>query len=174
MNYKKLRGQAFETMMLVISVIVAVAILTILLSFLGVINIFGENAKTVIPQMIKNIESKGAGIELKANAQFDQGIITTDELTVDTPVQQSNIIFHCPQSTGGGTLCGTSGSVPILITQGSGGESSTITMSKKTNAAIAVCKSSRSTNYHICIGTKEKATDLSTECLKCCGPSDTC
>lgn len=162
---KGLRGQAFETMMLVISVIVAIAILTILLGFLGGISFGATDAKSVISDLLKAVERKGVGIEQKGTALFDRGaIITSTEVVAGTAIQKDNVKFECAEPA----FCGGGTGAPININP----EGKKVTVKSKVNGAIVVCKGD-GVDYFVCIGRPEKlgkgdtddpVTDCSNKC----------
>lgn len=139
------RGQAFETMMLVISVIVAIAILGILLGFIGGIGGFGANAKTVMPDLMKKVQARGVGLEVKDKVEFSSGDrYFPAEVVGETPVNPANVKFSC--NTEAGSICGTGTEQPVTVT------SSQIVVNKKISGAVAVC-SADGINYRVCIGT---------------------
>lgn len=151
MNRKK-RGQAFETMMLVISVIVAVAILGILLGFLGNIGGFGAGAKTVIPDLVKKVANKGYGIESKDNVEFSAGdIIVQKEAIGEAPISELKLHFVC--GTVASALCSSSGTtVPLTISD------TKVTVNKKISASIAVCTGDGS-EYYVEVGNRGSGKD---------------
>jgi len=157
------RGQAFETMMLVISVIVAVAILGILLGFIGGIGTFGANAKTVIPDLMKKVANKGYGIEVKDNVEFTAGdIILLREAIGEAPISEANVAFKCTSNAG---TCGNDGSGKPLEVKESTGEGK-ITVTKKISASIAVCTDG--SKYRVFVGDRGAAGLKATSeaCLK--------
>lgn len=155
------RGQAFETMMLVISVIVAIAILTILLGFLGGISFGATDAKSVISDLLKAVDRKGVGLDQKAPATFDKTIFAA-EVTAGTAILKEDVKFYCEDDA---TFCGGSGGAPINI--GSGGASS-IKVTRKANGAIVVCKGEGKTEYSVCVGRPERLNDVADACSSKC------
>lgn len=91
------RGQAFETMMLVISVIVAVAILGILLMFIGKIGPFGmTDARTAMQSCLREVHTRGYGLCIKESVNFKAGdIILRKELLMDVPIPDTALTFTC-------------------------------------------------------------------------------
>jgi hypothetical protein len=145
------RGQAFETMMLVISVIVAIAILTILLGFLGGISFGATDAKSVINDLLKAVERKSVGIEQKNTALFDKGvIISAAEIISGTAIQRGDVRFQCSEDA----FC-TDSDAPITIIEGGGGTTARLTVKSKVNGAIVACKGEAS-EYYVCVGRPEK------------------
>jgi len=154
------RGQAFETMMLVISVIVAVAILGILLGFIGGIGTFGANAKTVIPDLMKKVANKGYGIEVKDNVEFTAGdIILLREAIGEAPISEDNVAFKCTSNAG---TCGSGKPLEVDESTGKG----KITVTKKISASIAVCTDG--SKYRVFVGDRGAAGLKATSeaCLK--------
>jgi hypothetical protein len=90
------RGQAFDTMMLVISVIIAVAILGVLLFFLNQINVFGKKAGDVIPRLVKDVSQKGYGIQVEDGVEFkaSETFLIKDAIGASS-VSKNQIIFDC-------------------------------------------------------------------------------
>ena len=99
------RGQAFDTMMLVISVIIAVAILGLLLTFLNQINVFGKKASEVIPNLVKTVSQKGYGIQVEDAVEFKSGdtFLIKDAIGASS-VSKTQIVFDCARN--GGTFDG--------------------------------------------------------------------
>lgn len=91
------RGQAFETMMLVISVIVAVAILGILLMFIGKIGPFGmTDARTAMQSCLREVHTRGYGLCMKESVNFKAGdIVLRKELLMDVPIPETSLTFQC-------------------------------------------------------------------------------
>ncbi|NUN11472.1 hypothetical protein HUU53_02405 [Candidatus Micrarchaeota archaeon] len=96
------RGQAFDTMMLVISVIVAVAILGVLLNILGSFQAPGGNAKDTITQDMQSIVSSGYGYSQAKQLSFDRDAsIDTRELTLKVAVLPEQVRFVCADGYSG-------------------------------------------------------------------------
>ncbi len=116
-------------MMLVISVIVAVAILGILLGFLGGITTFGANAETVIPDLVKKVSQKGYGLELREKVEFTQGQRFYQRTAIgEAPISEDSIEFVCEN-----TICGSGEDKPLTISD------KAIIVNKKITGTIAVC-----------------------------------
>lgn len=95
------RGQAFETMMLVISVIVALAILAVLLNIIGGITIAGNGADKLMHDQLKDVVSKGYGFASANTATFAAGSRITIEQILEqdiTTVLPSEVDFVPPLS----------------------------------------------------------------------------
>jgi hypothetical protein len=138
-------------MMLVISVIVAVAILGILLGFLGNIGGFGAGAKTVIPDLVKKVANKGYGIESKDNVEFSAGdIIVQKEAIGEAPIDESKLKFVCAS---GAAVCESGGTAPLTIEN----DGKRITVNKKISASIAVCTSG--SDYYVDVGNRGSGED---------------
>ena len=154
-GFGKRRGQAFETMMLVISVIVAVAILGVLLSFLGGIGQFGTNAQTVMPDLAKKVDSKGYGIEVKEGVQFEKdSTILRNDVKGSSSIIRDNIEFVCAQAD----FCGSS-TAPIEV------KSTQVSVREKTTGGVAVC-SSDGNKFFVCIA--KTSADANKECFSKC------
>lgn len=118
------RGQAFETMMLVISVIVALAILAVLMGILGGLGTgITNDPKTVMHNTLRDIQTKGFGISTPVDLSFQKGqnIYKREIIGNDIPLSTSGtaLNFVCGANavdicaTGG--ACAASGSKPIQI-----------------------------------------------------------
>ncbi len=121
-------------MMLVISVIVAVAILGVLLGFLGNIGFNVANAKTVLPDLIQTVSNKGFGTEAKDNVDFTKGdVIYVENMITGTsiPARNLKVCIGTALSGSGGALAFTSASDP---------RDASINVNAGVKAAIAVCK----------------------------------
>jgi len=141
------RGQAFETMMLVISVIVAVAILGILLGFLGGIGTFGANANTVMPDLVKKVSNTGYGVQVKDNVEFSVGDKFYPRTAIgEAPVSEDKIQFDCASDA---AICNGE-NAPITIDA-----NKKLTVNSKISGSIAVC-TSNGVDYFIIIGDKGK------------------
>ncbi|MCX6767543.1 MAG: hypothetical protein NTY90_02315 [Candidatus Micrarchaeota archaeon] len=162
------RGQAFETMMLVISVIVAVAILGVLLGFLGGISFGATGAKDTIKSLVSKVYQRGIGIESAPKAEFAPGNdVFVAEVIGETPIQAADVSFYCPP--GLGEICG---SADKPLSTGSGGTS--FKVHTKISAAISVCKGPRQAgaggpSYYVCVGSTDYASDLADACAQKCG-----
>ncbi len=145
-------------MMLVISVIVAVAILGILLGFLGGITTFGADAKTVVPDLVKKVANKGYGIENKDNVEFAVGYILKGEAIGEAPIAEASLEFLCDADS---ATCesGSSGTKPLQV------EKDKITVNKKISGSIAVCTNDG--KYRVTVGDKGASglKRTSTKCL---------
>lgn len=145
------RGQAFETMMLVISVIVAVAILGILLGFIGGIGTFGANAKTVMPDLMKKVSQRGSGLEIKDKVEFSAGDrIYQKDAVGEAAISPNKVTFVCQDTD----LC--EGDGPLDITE------QRIAVNSKINAVIAVC-SNDGVEYKVVVGSQVEATSEKAE-----------
>ncbi len=153
------RGQAFDTMMLVISVIVAIAILGILLNILQNVGNVGVNdPKSVMAQGLEKIYSQGFGITEAKQADFKKdSIILKREIIGKVALDEKELEFNCE-----GTFCSA--------TFGTFGASSTsITAKTNTKAYIAICgDDSRKQNPKYCVGIGRQGSDATTACTKKC------
>ncbi|MFH1257645.1 MAG: hypothetical protein V1658_01810 [Candidatus Micrarchaeota archaeon] len=109
------RGQAFETMMLVISVIVALAILGVLFSIIGGIRGVTGNPSQEIEDGFKKLHNKGIGSQPPKVVQFDEGqaiYAKSFETTISGTAEE--ILFVCDDNS---NICGrgSDDSKPISI-----------------------------------------------------------
>jgi len=156
----RFKGQAFETMMLVISVIVVLAILGVLLNILGGISFGVGNPTDVMKDNLKQVYSKGysAGTPAKKST-FDQGnIITAKDVIGDLPLDPSDLKFNCPNSDG--AVCNK---LSTSTYQSNPGSNQNVRINSKVEAFIVVCgDSNKQDSPHYCIGlgsTAAKAVD---------------
>ncbi len=147
-------------MMLVISVIVAVAILGMLLGFLGNIGGFGAKAKDVIPDLVKKIQQKGFGLENKDSVEFnkDDRIYQQDAIGTSS-VDEKNILFVCASDS----ICSDGTDTPLTVTD------TKIVCNRKISVTVAVCYNGNHDNlYRIVIGgstaSDSAASKAETEC----------
>lgn len=169
------RGQAFETMMLVISVIVALAILAVLMGILqpGIITP-GNSPATIMHDGLREISTKGYGITVAKQATFDKGtiILKNDVRGSDLPLTPNDIGFYADSSSSGfvSTSCGTGTSTSALAVTGSGSSGGTqIQVCSKIQAYIAVCGDSSVNKY--CIAIARQPDKATTQCKTSCGLS---
>lgn len=140
---KDSRGQTFETMMLVISVIVAIAILGVLMGFLSGVSFGAKDAKAVIPQLFAKVFQAGYGVEFEKNVEFKQGaIILKRDAIGQSAVSDANVDFSCAESTD--ALCNSGGPI-VLATDKIGPVNSKVT------GVVAVCTNGQ--KYHVVVGT---------------------
>ncbi len=151
------RGQAFETMMLVISVIVAVAILGILLMFIAKIGPFGlSDAKSAMKDGLRTIYNQGYGLSTPAKVTFQAGsVIVRGELTTDIPISSDKIKFNCSDAS----ICGKD--LPLFI----GNKNDTVTVSSGITAYISVCKGS---SAYYCVAINSEAAAATDGCKTLC------
>jgi len=137
------RGQAFDTMMLVISVIVAVAILGMLLGFLGGIGGFGAKAKDVIPDLVKKVQQSGFGLEPKENVEFSKGDSIYQATAKGTaPISTDAIKFICYDDN----VCSGGTDTPLTV------EDNKIVCNENIAVAIVVCFNDDDSEYVVGIG----------------------
>jgi hypothetical protein len=140
------RGQAFDTMMLVISVIVAVAILGMLLGFLGGIGGFGAKAKDVIPDLVKKVQQKGFGLEPKDKVEFTKGdSIYRADAKGTAPISTDSVNFMCYDSAN--SICSSSSDTPLTVSQ-----HGSIVCNENIAVAVVVCFNDRDSTYIVGIG----------------------
>lgn len=123
------RGQTFETMMLVISVIVAIAILGVLMGFLSGVSFGAKDAKSVMPQLLAKVHQSGYGIEFEKGVEFKQGaIILRGDVVGQAAVSSDNVKFSCSDTS----ICGSGKPIPATDQQLG-------PVNTKITAAVAVC-----------------------------------
>ena len=133
------RGQAFETMMLVISVIVALAILAVLLNVLGIVKIFNpSNPSDIMNRGLKDVQSKGFGITAPQKIAFTKGAsIFTKELLNDIPIQTQEVQFFCDAN-----ICSGTTTAPLKIQSSAGSTNNKLMVSSTVNSIevyVVVC-----------------------------------
>lgn len=162
------RGQAFETMMLVISVIVALAILAVLMGILGNLGTqFGSDPKTVMRDGLREISSKGYGLIAAKKATFEKGdIILKKDVIGDTPIQSTELKFYLPSVAGftGASCTGTNPPALAGATGTSGAD--TVQVCNKIEAYISVCGDGNVPKYCIAIARQPGGTGGATDLCK--------
>jgi len=128
-------------MMLVISVIVAVAILAILLNFLNV-KLPGSDAKSDINSLMSKVHSAGYGLELKDKVVFSttDAIYRADAIK-GLPISIDNVDFACVS----GSPCSAE-SDPLTVS------SSSIVGHQSIEMVVGVCVKSESGKYVVAVG----------------------
>ncbi|HLD63000.1 MAG TPA: hypothetical protein VI875_03980 [Candidatus Norongarragalinales archaeon] len=158
----RFKGQAFETMMLVISVIVALAILGVLLNILLGFNFGVGNPTEVMKENLKQVYSKGfSSGTIAKKSTFEKGnAISAKDIIGELPLDSSDVKFNCP--SGDTAICGDS-KLKAGDYNADSGANQLVRVQNKVEAFIAVCGDSSKTDApHYCIGlgsTAEKAVD---------------
>ena len=143
-------------MMLVISVIVAIAILGILLGFLGNVTIIGADAKQVIADNVKEIYNKGYGVTVSDRVDFKQDTILTGKDITTGLFSSTQIFLYC---TDDDAVCGIDDEDASIEVQE---DEKRIIVHKGAKAFVAVC-TYQGVDYHVIIGTK--SADVRDQCL---------
>lgn len=180
------RGQAFETMMLVISVIVALAILGVLTGILGGIRTpFGGDPSEKIFTELKKIASSGYGqslpqqIQIPKGTKLDMRTVLKEQLPGIYPdtvgATQGNIRFCLSTGLGAGTTAVLANGQACTINNGAfgaapgaanGGTTSFPVTTKDVSVFFVVCADAQKGDrgaYRIQFaGTEDKAT---TDCV---------
>lgn len=169
MRFNRLKGQAFETMMLVISVIVALAILGVLLNIIGGITLpGGDRPETIMPDGLKEVNSKGysSGSNVK-KATFDAGkLYTAKDIIGQLPIDSGQIKFNCPTSDA--LVCGAN----KLTTPSYDGSATNaefnhrVNVGQKLSAFIAVCGDDTKSFPRYCVGFGSDASKAIDACGK--------
>ncbi|MBI5226295.1 hypothetical protein HY994_03585 [Candidatus Micrarchaeota archaeon] len=157
-NTRALRGQAFDTMMLVISVIIAIAILGVLMNILGGIKIGVNDPSSVMKTDLKSIVSSGYGISTPKKVSFDSGVaILPGSVIGDSPLQPGDIKFT--------THSGDFDTSVMEINDDS------IKVNKNSQGYVVVCGNDnpgRSGNPKYCISIARQANDARDTCVQKC------
>ncbi|MFH1107241.1 MAG: hypothetical protein V1787_05075 [Candidatus Micrarchaeota archaeon] len=174
MAFRARRGQAFETMMLVISVIVALAILGVLLNILGVVGggSIGSDPKSVMEDNIRALQSKGFGMSPPKKVTFsEETYIFKKDLTGSLPITDTMIKFMCASASD--PVCKTSGTDGPVIIEG-GHPNEVLHTKKKIDVLLVTCANEDSGlawKYCVVIGAPGKESDATTMCKH---PTDGC
>ncbi len=173
MQFGKRKGQAFETMMLVISVIVALAILGVLLNILGIIGggTIGSDPKAVMTDNLRNLQSKGFGTTPPKSVEFsEEQFIYKKDLTADLPISDTNLYVACAGTAGTvgeNAVCSSTANsdLPIVISA-----TGTIHAKKKIKAVLVTCANEQNTGtapvhkYCVLIGAPGTEADTTAAC----------
>ncbi|MBI4360565.1 hypothetical protein HY572_02205 [Candidatus Micrarchaeota archaeon] len=154
------RGQAFETMMLVISVIVAIAILGVLLNILGGVSFGVGDPKEIMKTELKSINSAGYGFSQPKEAEFKTGSYIDQRSVIgDAPILANQLAFGCES---GNTVCGSGKDAAIEVTD------KDITVNKNTKAFIVVCGDESKDTPNYCVGVGRQPSDSRDACRDAC------
>ncbi len=171
------RGQAFETMMLVISVIVALAILAVLLQILGGFRFGVGDPKSAMSDQLRQIQGRGYGVLSAQEVTFEVGTVFMKEVIRDIPVLESDVCFICDNN-----LCGVSGK-PLVPSTPTGvckfdmpndlaltvTKAGKIEVTSNVKAQIVGCGDSSVPKY--CVAIARNAKSATGICTKACGLS---
>ena len=139
---KKLRGQAFETMMLVISVIVALAILAVLLNVLNIVKPPGGDPVSTMHNDLQSIQSTGFGITAPKQITLTQSqVVLRNSVIQSIPIQTNQLGFFVYNDFGSGSSGQNSGPFTTSGTctaAGSGSGSAPCVTSVQVNQNIQV------------------------------------
>ncbi len=153
-------------MMLVISVIVALAILSVLLGFIGGVNIFGQNAPDAATTLIQKVTTNPGITEI---IEADFAAATTLEpqtITAKTTLGASNLRIICSGGASDSGFCDQNGgtNAQIAITGGAAQNKA----GQKIKIALAACKRADKRVAVLCISSKEAEIDLINNCRASC------
>jgi len=152
----RLKGQAFETMMLVISVIVALAILGVLLNILGGISFGVGSAESVMQDGLKNVQSRGFGITVAKKATFEKdSLILKQSVIKDVPIPDDVFAFKCDDTI----ICSTN---KLDVTE------SRIDAKARLDAYIVVCGDETRSPLKYCVGLGSSELNARTACTTKC------
>jgi hypothetical protein len=156
------RGQAFETMMLVISVIVALAILGVLLSILGVFGggIVGGDPKSTMKDNFRDLHSGGGiGVSAPKRVTFKAGTtVVPKELISSLPIQSKQIKFICANND---DICSDN---PMKV------DDAIITVSSDVEVTLVTCANEGSdnnqeANYYAAVSHANKPSEATDACM---------
>lgn len=151
-----MRGQAFDTMMLVISVIVAIAILGILTGILGGVNPEVNDPKALMKSTLSKIYSAGFGVSDAKEVNFKKdSVILKEEVIGNTAMNKNELNFVCASSS---TICGPG---KAIVTSGN-----KIEVNSDTKANIVACGNDARSKYCIAIGRQPK--EAKDACMTTC------
>ncbi|MFH1247215.1 MAG: hypothetical protein V1644_02430 [Candidatus Micrarchaeota archaeon] len=153
MEFRQRRGQAFETMMLVISVIVALAILGVLLNILGGVGgLFNPtNPVKSIQTELSRIGGQYSPGEAPIEVKLEKRRMDTTQVTQDNAnILPSDLIFIVHDSL--------SDSVEV------GGNGEYITANKEVQAFVVACGGGSDNKYVIAFGRKGKESEIADLC----------
>ena len=157
------RGQAFETMMLVISVIVALAILGVLFSIIGGIRGVTGNPSQEIEDGFKKLHSKGIGSQPPKTVQFDEAqTIYAKSFEATISGTASDIKFVCE-----GSICGGESDTKSPIAVGD----KKIRANQQIEVSLVTCaneKNGEGPYYCVAISAAQKPGDATTACETAC------
>lgn len=155
------RGQAFETMMLVISVIVALAILGVLLNILGGVNtMFTPNDPVdTIKKQLTNIGGQYSPGEAAQEVTLtkDRRIDTTQVIQGNPNILADDLSFAVETSLADDVTLGPSNAY--------------IMPNKNVQAQVVVCGGGNDNKYAVALGRKSKEAEISELCRQTAGIS---
>ncbi len=147
-------------MMLVISVIVAIAILGVLLNILGGVSFSANDPKEIMKTELKSVVSSGFGVSQPKEADFKSGAQVLRKAVIgDSPIIESELEFACGSDSK--QLC--SGSDAPLDVQ-----EDNIVVNKNTRGWIVVCGDDTNKDVKYCVGIGRQAADSRKACTERC------
>jgi hypothetical protein len=92
----RVRGQAFEPLMLVLTVVIAVTVLALITNFYAQIPSLGTGAKPASQKLVRLVWERGFGAQSVAEVEWPSGErIFKPELTGETGVREEDLAFVC-------------------------------------------------------------------------------
>ncbi|MBI5224299.1 hypothetical protein HY989_00340 [Candidatus Micrarchaeota archaeon] len=154
------RGQAFETMMLVISVIVALAILGVLLQILGIVKIFNpSDPAATMSQDLKKVQTKGYGIEVPRKLTLSKSIIDVKGVITDIPILEDDVKFVCDDDA----ICGSDKAISLEK------DDKRVVIKNNVEVFVAVCGDASNDNgAKYCVAFSRTETGATESCDKGC------
>ncbi|MEK6923989.1 MAG: hypothetical protein AABW54_02000 [Candidatus Micrarchaeota archaeon] len=169
---RMVRGQAFETMMLVISVIVALAILAVLMGILGGFRFGVGDPKSAMQDQLSQIQQRGYGSVAAQQVTFEVGDVFLKEAIKNTPILTDDVCIICDKTLcttttpikASGTCSTTKGFVSVTNPQTS--TATKLTVTSKVEASIVTCGDASVPRY--CIALARNAATAATICSTAC------
>lgn len=160
------RGQAFETMMLVISVIVALAILAVLMNIIGGIDLGGtSNPETAIRDGLREVQSKGYGLTApkKINLKKDTEILRKTVIGT-TAITAGELSFYCI----GTTICDAAKG-PIKAASGTTTGLVSVPINGNVEVNMVACANEeRTSGAKYCVVLARTSAEATTSCKAAC------
>ena len=151
------RGQAFDTMMLVVSVIVALAILAVLLNIFPNLPFPGSDYKDTVRKELKAMHTQGYGVSVPQKVTVPQGSsFFRGEAIAGLPLKTEDVGFFCDDSS----ICNGD---PLQL------QDDTLRSSAKIEVFLAVCANTgRAAQPNYCVSFARKPADASDSCIEAC------
>ena len=150
--------------MLVISVIIALAILAVLMGFTGGITPFGTDAPTAATNEINKVTTD-PGITGITEADFSTGgVLEAGTITAKTTLSADHLQIVCGANEPEFCSSSTGGNAQVVVSNNLARN----VAGKKIKIALAACKRANKKTAVLCISSTESENDLLTGCIKAC------
>lgn len=148
------RGQAFESMNLVVSVIVALAILGVIMYIISQLKPDLNEPKSIINQELKKVSGTGYGSSSPRAVEFAAGTkLFRQEIVNDMPIKPDDIAFICKDQE----ICNGE---PLKL------ENNIITANAKYKINMVVCgNEQRTSNPRYCVSFARTPDDATKYCI---------